>query len=118
MSTPLTEQEQINHNFIKFLESDLESLSYDIPKEFKYSERDDFYDRSTEAWATGEILDRIKKSSDAEMAIWGFCGDMLHYMSVTKNQDTRSHFHTAYLVGEYLINMFDAIAYPEEEEDE
>lgn len=117
MLSPITTQEQIIHNFVEYLEADLDSYSYDIPKEFKYSERDDFYDRSTEVWATSELLDRMRKGVNADDIIWGFCNDMLYCMGVAKKQDLKSHFHTAYLVGQYLIEMFDSIAYPEEEEE-
>ena len=109
-------QEQINNNFIEFLECDAECYDYDFPEEFKYSERDDFNYKSTEKWATEEILNRIRSGIDAEEAIWGFCGDMIHYTGIAKSQEMKDHFNTAYYVGYCLIEMYDSIAYGDEEE--
>lgn len=106
---------EIKNNFIEFLEADVDVCEYEIPEEIKYSEIEDFNARSTEKWATEELLDRIRKGDDAEKVIWNFCGDMLYYMRIAKTQDAKEHFHTAYYVGQWLVEVFDDIAYAEEE---
>ena len=115
MTTEWT-QLQINQNFIDFLELDAECFEHEFLDEFKYSEREDFNYRSTEKWATEEILERIRGGMDAEEAIWGFCGDMVRYTSMAKSQEMKEHFNTAHYVGYCLIENFDAIAYGDEEE--
>ena len=110
-------QLQINQNFIDFLECDAECYDYDFPEDFKYSEREDFNYKSTEKWATEEILERIRNGENAEDAIWEFCGDMVRYTSMAKSQEMKDHFNTAYYVGYYLIEMYDDIAYGDEEEE-
>lgn len=109
-------QEQINRNFIEFLEADAESLSYDIPQEFKYSEREYFYNRSMEVHATNEILKRINDGENAYEAVSGFCESMLRCMRIARTQERKEWFNTAYQVGAYLLTMYDVIAFGEEEE--